>query len=176
MSSFKEIVTKAIIGKGRKATKNNFQIQTEEIPNTILGCWVINHRFNGINNGNMVRVDGSYDVNVWYSYDNDSKTTVSTKTINYSEEMSVRSKEGSIQNSEIIVRSLQQPTVTDVHIKGGLVDMQIEGSLGVELVGDSKFKVMTDDNGEDEWDDFDDEPQIEELEDNYIKDDDTDTE
>lgn len=175
MSSFKEIVTKAIVGKGRKKTKNNFQIQTEEIPNTILGCWVINHRFNGFNNGSQVRVDGSYDVNVWYSYDNDSKTTVSTKRINYSEEMNVRIKDGSKDNNEIIVRSLQQPTVTNVEIKEGLVDMQIEGSLGVELVGDSKFKVMTDDDGDDDWDDIDDEPQIEEIEEDYIKDDSNET-
>ena len=43
MSLYKEIVTKAVIGKGKKMTSNSLQIKTEYEPNTILGCWVINH-------------------------------------------------------------------------------------------------------------------------------------
>ena len=43
MSSFKEIVTKAIIGKGKKHFKNSYSITTENVPTTVLGCWVINH-------------------------------------------------------------------------------------------------------------------------------------
>lgn len=43
MALYKEIVTKAIIGKGKKAFKNTYTIDVEEKPDTILGCWVINH-------------------------------------------------------------------------------------------------------------------------------------
>ena len=43
MSNFKEIVTKAIIGKCKKRLTSNYEIECEEKPNTILGCWVINH-------------------------------------------------------------------------------------------------------------------------------------
>ena len=49
MASFKEIVTKAIIGKAKKTSVNAFSITPELKPDTILGCWVINHRFNGVN-------------------------------------------------------------------------------------------------------------------------------
>ena len=35
-----------------------------------------------------IEIDGSFDVNLWYSYDNDTKTAVLTKTINYTEEES----------------------------------------------------------------------------------------
>lgn len=41
--AFKEIVTKAVIGKGKKYFKNSYTITTEDIPTTVLGCWVINH-------------------------------------------------------------------------------------------------------------------------------------
>jgi spore coat protein E len=44
MANYKEIVTKAVVGKGKKSSKNEYQVQTEENPNTILGCWVINHQ------------------------------------------------------------------------------------------------------------------------------------
>lgn len=43
MSLYKEIVTKAVIGKGKKYFKNNYKITTSDQPTTILGCWVINH-------------------------------------------------------------------------------------------------------------------------------------
>ncbi len=43
MAAYKEIVTKAIIGKGKKYFKNSYTIETESKPTTVLGCWVINH-------------------------------------------------------------------------------------------------------------------------------------
>ena len=79
MASYKEIVTKAIIGKGKKYFKNEYSLDVENVPSTILGCWVINHKFNGYKTGDRIGVDGSFDVNIWYSYENDSKTTVVNK-------------------------------------------------------------------------------------------------
>ena len=79
MSAYKEIVTKAIIGKGKKYYKNTYTIDTENEPSTVLGCWVINHKFKGNDVGGKIVVDGSFDVNLWYSYNNDTKTTVITK-------------------------------------------------------------------------------------------------
>ena len=43
MVAYKEIVTKAIIGKGKKYFKNNYSISVSDNPTTVLGCWVINH-------------------------------------------------------------------------------------------------------------------------------------
>lgn len=43
MATFKEIVTKAVVGKGKKYYKNTYTINTENTPTTVLGCWVINH-------------------------------------------------------------------------------------------------------------------------------------
>ena len=45
MANFKEIVTKAVIGKGKKYYKNSYTITTDNEPTTVLGCWVINHVF-----------------------------------------------------------------------------------------------------------------------------------
>lgn len=43
MALYKEIVTKAIIGKGKKYFKNTYDLEVDNNPSTILGCWVINH-------------------------------------------------------------------------------------------------------------------------------------
>jgi spore coat protein E len=151
--AFKEIVTKAIIGKGKKYFKNNYEIEPEIVPTTILGCWVINHNFKGYKKGSEVGVDGSYDVNVWYSYDNDSKTGVATKTINYNENFNVKLKENAELNrdTDIIVRSLKQPNVSKVDIKDNKIIIDVEKELGVEIVGDTKVKINIYDD-EEPWD------------------------
>ena len=152
MANYKEIVTKAVVGKAKKISHNDYSLKTEEVPNTVLGCWVINHTFNGQNNNGSVLLNGSFDINVWYSYDNDTKTSVSTQRFNYSDQMNVRLKDNAnlTNSSEIIVRSLKQPTVTDVKIVDGLVNLNVEKELGVEIVGDTKLKVSVEED-EDEY-------------------------
>jgi len=143
MSNFKEIVTKAVVGKAKKNSVDSFKVETNEVPNTVLGCWVINHTFSGFNNNGSVMINGEYDVNVWYSYDNDTKTTVSTKRYSYTDKINVNLKDntGLTNSNEIIVRSLRQPTVSDVKIENNLVDINIEKELAVEVIGDTKLKV-----------------------------------
>ena len=56
MAAYKEIVTKAIIGKGKKFFKNNYSVEAKEATN-VLGCWVINHKFKGLyTRGNEVTI------------------------------------------------------------------------------------------------------------------------
>lgn len=152
MASFKEIVTKAVIGKGKRTSTNSIEIVPQEIPNTILGCWIINHNFNGIKSDDFVLVRGEFDINVWYSYDEDTKTTVFTQKYMYEEKMKVSLKEETklTNDSEIIVRSLKQPTVNDVKLKDKTINLIIEKELGIEIIGDTKVRISV----EDEFDDY----------------------
>ena len=153
MSSYREIVTKTIIGKGKKSTTNSFKIVPEQNPDTILGCWVINHNFKGENDGSKVIVNGSFDINVWYSYSGDTKTAVTSKKFTYNDVMNIALKPDADLggSTEIIVRSLKQPTVMDVSIIDEEVKMNVEKELGVEIVGDGKVKILVEDD-EDEYD------------------------
>ena len=174
MSSFKEIVTKAVVGKAKKTSSNDFTLEPEEKANTVLGCWVINHNFSGSKNSNGgVDVNGSFDVNVWYSYDNDSKTAVSTKRFDYVDSIKVPLKDDTnISNAkEIVVRCLKQPTVSNVFIDNNVVKLSIEKELGVEVVGDTKVKISVEDDYDDyeEVFDEDDNDKIDEVDENYIK-------
>ena len=157
--AFKEIVTKAVIGKGKKYFKNNYVLTTENVPTTVLGCWVINHKFKGYKSGEKVGVDGSYDVNIWYSYDNDSKTTVVNKKIDYNDLFNVKVKENADLSSDtdIIVRTLKQPNCVGVNIDAdGNINFNIEKELGVEIAGETKMKIAIEDD-EEPWDDIEDE-------------------
>ncbi len=150
MSSYKEIVTKTVIGKGKKNFTNKYSIKVNDNVSNILGCWVINHKFNGNMENNDVLVNGSFDVNIWYSYDNDTKTNVINDTISYNDLINIKSKIKTNKESEIIVKVLKQPECRDVKVNNNEIDFNIEKELGIEVVGDEKIKILTEDN-EDDW-------------------------
>ena len=171
MASFKEIVTKAVIGKGKKYFKNNYSVEAKEATN-VLGCWVINHKFKGYKTKDKIGVDGTYDVNIWYSYDNDSKTAVINKTISYNDLFSVKVKEEVDTDTDIIVKTLKQPTCSSVSIENGVINFDIEKELGVEIVGETKIKIGIEDDEEEE-DEIVDEETVEDIDEsineNYIE-------
>ncbi len=164
MAAYKEIVTKAIIGKGKKSFKNNYDIEVEQSPSTVLGCWVINHKFKGYKTGEQIGVSGSYDVNIWYSYENDSKTMVVNKKVEYNDTFHVRLRNNAdlSEDTDIIVRTLYQPNCSDVRIEGNKILFTIEKELGVEIVGETKMKIAIEED-EDPWDVIEDEVSEEEL-------------
>ena len=178
MAAFKEIVTKAVIGKGKKHFNNTYTVEAEYDPSTVLGCWVINHKFKGYQADDKVGVNGSFDINIWYSHDNDSKTAVINKTINYNDIFNVKRREDADLSSDtdIIVRSLKNPSCSDVSIKDGkIISFNIEKELGVEIVGETKVKIAAIED-EDQWEELTDEADEnvideidKEVDENYIK-------
>ena len=166
MSNYKEIVTKAVVSKGKKlfTSTNNVMVNN---PSTILGCWVINHNFNGVKEGNKIIIDGSYDVNIWYSYDNDTKTDVVRETNKYSEVINMRERDNT-SGEEIIVRSLKQPSCVKVDIDGNNITYTIEKELGIELVGDIKVKIEAN-LDEDPWDEIVEEKDIDDIKEDFIE-------
>lgn len=154
MSAYKEIVTKAVVGKGKKYYRNTYTVNTETNPNTVLGCWVINHKFSGHEVDGKIEIDGSFDVNLWYSYDNDTKTSVITKNISYKEVVSVMQRQTTDSSTkDIIVRSLKQPSCLSAKEKDGAITIEIEKELGVEIVGDTKVKIAIEED-EEPWDEI----------------------
>lgn len=148
---FKEIVTKAVIGKGKKTFRNTYELFTTDKISNVLGCWVINHTMSGVCENGKVKITGSFDVNIWYSYDDNTKTNVDARKISYTEVVSVRLNNDQVltNNSEILVTSLKNPTVTDVSNSNNKITYEIEKTLGIEIIGDTKVRVQILDNVED---------------------------
>lgn len=173
MANYREIVTKAVIAKGKKLFTSEHTINVNNNPSTILGVWVINHNFNGIKSGDEIHINGSYDVNVWYSYDKDTKTEVVKETNSYNEVVRMRNRDEENDNEQIIVRSLKQPNCVKIDIDGATVKYIIEKELGVELVGDVKVKIQAAEE-EEPWDEIVEENNetskktIDEINENYL--------
>ena len=158
MANYREIVTKAIIGKGKKKFSSKSIVIPEIVPTTILGCWVINHNFRGYRENDRIVIEGSYDVNIWYSCLNDTKTEVVRRSDTYREVVQAPKKSNDaalIDNEEIIIRSLNQPSCVKTEIQDGQIVYTIEKELGIEIVGDTKVKITIDED-ESPWDDIED--------------------
>lgn len=162
---YKEIVTKAVIGKGKKTFRNKYEAITTDRIDTVLGCWVINHTMSGFNDNGRVRISGSFDVNIWYSYDNNTKTSVEARKITYTEIVNIRLKENSTltNDSEIIITSLKNPTVIDVSARNNIINYEIEKELGIEIIGDAKVMIQIVDDGFDDYDIIDEEVSEEQI-------------
>lgn len=168
MANYKEIVTKAVVSKGKKLFTTTKRVNVSN-PSTILGCWVINHNFNGIKSNDQIIINGSYDVNIWYSSDNDTKTDVIKEKNTYQEVVKMRDRDN-VDNEEVIVRSLKQPNCVKAEIVGDKIEYTIEKELGIELIGDIKVKVEAN-LDEDPWDEIVEDSHLEETIDNEVKED-----
>ncbi|MGM9874583.1 MAG: outer spore coat protein CotE [Bacilli bacterium] len=150
-NNYKEIVTKTVIGKGKKTFKNDYELTTDTDVDTVLGCWVINHKIHGKKDEEYIKINGSYDINIWYSYDNNTKTNVVSKKMFYEEKVRVKVRENSDLNddSEIIIRSLKNPTCIDVSNEDKTIKYTISKELGIEIVGDAKIRIPVSNTEED---------------------------
>ncbi len=150
-NNYKEIVTKTVIGKGKKTFKNDYELTTDTDVDTVLGCWVINHKIHGKKDDEYIKINGSYDINIWYSYDNNTKTNVVSKKMFYEEKVRVKVRENGDLNddSEIIIRSLKNPTCIDVSNEDKTIKYTISKELGIEIVGDAKIRIPVSNTEED---------------------------
>lgn len=142
-NNYKEIVTKAIIGKGKKEFNDKWEISVDNKIDTVLGCWVINHDLKGIKDGEYIKIIGSYDINIWYSYDNNTKTAVVSKKNFYEERVRVNIRENGEfnDNIDIIIRNLKNPSCIDVFNDENTIKYTILKELGIEILGDTKIKI-----------------------------------
>jgi len=144
LKRLRQIVTKAVIAKGKKRTESSEVLRPPNTPTSILGCWVINHHYSAKKVGKYVEVSGKYDVNVWYAYNNHSKTAVYSETIPYKDRIKLHYRdEEIIDSNEVHVKVLQQPNCIEAIInqKGDCFNIVIEREFLVELIGETKIVV-----------------------------------
>ncbi|SFE37603.1 outer spore coat protein CotE [Alteribacillus iranensis] len=151
---YREIVTKAVCGKGKKQCKDTHVIKPPQKPTSILGCWIINHTYEADRKGDSVEVIGSYDINVWYSYDDNTKTDVLSDNVTYTEVVPLAMKQKDLisDDVEVIARSVKQPSTVDAVIteKGREVKVDVEKEFAAEIVGETKVCIQIHPDAEDE--------------------------
>lgn len=143
MNCIREIVTKAVVGKGKKLIRLTDTLTPNNTPYSILGCWIINHQFEAELCDNVVNINGTYEINIWYSYDNNTRTDIARSYSNYNQTIKVREIVDDLNSDcrDVIVRVQQQPTVTNGEICDNNINVDVIVELLAEVIGETKIKV-----------------------------------
>ena len=155
---YREIITKAVCGKGKKYTKATHSVSPSHRPSSILGCWVINHKYHAKKKSkDAVEIHGSYDINIWYSYHDNTKTEAMTEKVTYSETipLSVKDDHTISDDYDVIAKVTQQPNCLECKIgkNGHKVAVEVERGFVVKVIGETKVFVKIDHTGYEEDDD-----------------------
>lgn len=148
---YREIVTKAVLGKGKIANEGEIIVSDLMDVSKILGCWVINHNYTSVFDNNKVFAKGKYDIHVWYGCNSDSDTNIYKRTVDYNEEFDLimKNKEDINQNNEFIIKCLKYPTCSGLSLnEDGKISVKINKELQLDVIGEAKLRVQISDE---EW-------------------------
>lgn len=155
----REIVTKAVCGKGRKFSVVTHTVSPPHHPTSILGAWIINHQYESVQAGDGTEVIGTYDINIWYSYDNNSHTDVAKETVSYAELVPLTYVDPKHRSStvEISAEVIQEPNCVEARVSshGSGVAIRVEREFGVEMAAETKVCVLVCPDGCNDFEDKD---------------------
>lgn len=153
----REIYVKAVCGKGKKFSQSTHIVTPPQTPSSILGCWVINHQYEAVRSDNGVEVVGTYDINIWYSYDKNTKTDVAKETVSYVEQVPLVYRDPNCRpgTEEVTAVATQEPNCVEATVQkdSGRVEVRVEREFQVELIGETKLCVRLCPDGCDDWGD-----------------------
>lgn len=174
MGDYREIITKAVVAKGHKFTQSQHTICPAHNPSSILGCWIINHKYEAKKVGKTVEIHGSYDINIWHSFNDNTKTEVVTERVRYTDVIKLKYRDKDCHDDDgIIARVLQQPNCCEAVISpsGNKIIVHVEREFAVEVIGETKICVAINPDGcgcDDEWDLDLDEGEFEEINPDFL--------
>ena len=144
MNDIREIVTKAVIGKGHRVFELVVEMpETPELVIRVLGAIMTNHNVEAKKSGDLVEISGSYDVHVWYTYGNDKETEIVRATVDYGDiiELQDALRDRLLDSDEIIAEEIIAPYATDVRIEAGNIHVDVAFEVAAEVIGETKMRV-----------------------------------
>jgi len=141
----REILTKAVCGKGRKFSTSTHTVTPPQRPSSILGAWVINTKYEAVKSGDGVEVIGTYDINIWYSYNKNSQTEVAKESVHFVENVPLYylDPKHRASTSEVYAEAVQEPNCIEANISpnGESVIVRVEREFIVEMIAETKVSV-----------------------------------
>ena len=103
----------------------------------------ITHEFEGSRNDDLIDINGSFEVNIWYSTEQNMKTDIIREKVTYKKDIKVkRIVTEYLKNSDdILVKILKHPTVTNAKIIDGEIKIDVDFEILAEVIGETKMQV-----------------------------------
>lgn len=158
-NTMRTIVTKAVCGRAVQTCQTTVYVSPKDNiePNRVLGCTIKNakikeNNFEGSPKKSIqLRIDGEFELHVWYEADGD--TTVAKSNLKISEMVPVETlesesySEDEFFNKHIIAWISKEPVFMGSMVvnKGGVpkIAIQVEYELSVEIVGEVRINVLS---------------------------------
>lgn len=86
---YREIAVKTLTGKGKVEHYLNKIIKLENKVSKTLGCWIINLEFVPELKNEEVYIKGSFDIQLWYAYDDNQKSDVFVEKVHFYERVNM---------------------------------------------------------------------------------------
>lgn len=181
MSEFREVYVKAVCGRSRHAFHDTNVLYTDRAVEEVLGCRVTNHQFVGKITNDGLRINGSYDIHVWFTHTGGQQTTVLKKTIEYRravgyDELGMDSD--TCDEPEATVRLTHGPICSEGRLVAGSgIHCTVDIGYLVEIVGNTQLCIRHypgacgDDGKKDYFDLLDEDFEDDLLEDDVFEDD-----
>lgn len=132
-----KLKTKAVTNKKIYDNYLKYDLVVSKKPNTILGSWIINHNFKGKKNNENLEIKGEYEINVWYSYDDDTKTDVITRKIEYNEIVPKIFNDKSTYH----IKSLGNPKCNKTYIENDIIIVETFKQFEIEVIDEIEIKL-----------------------------------
>lgn len=145
---YREILTKAIIGKGKRKITDNIKIPTNHNISKVLGCWIINHKYEVYLLDQKTLVKGSYEAFLWYGHDNDSNCNLLKHTFEFDDEIPFNftlEKSNLTSKNDLLVYELLTPNCIKMTYNDLDLNIEIEREYEVDIIGETKIKIKVDD-------------------------------
>lgn len=138
----KEIVTKAVISKGKIVDSSEMEFNIEDNINKVIGCWIINHNYLSVLEDGKVYANGYYDVHIWYAINNSSDTLIFKNTVNYKHEFVLDNDRFNKEECEYKLYCLEYPACSNLELSGNKIVVKVKKTLALDVIGESKLLVQ----------------------------------
>jgi len=141
----REIFTKAVIAKGNIESTESYKIQVDDYVASVLGCWIVNHKYSANIKDGKVHLNGSFDVNLWYASKEDSSDVFLEKK-EYEEEFTITYMEADslLESHNVSVTCLLQPHCSKANvISEHTVEIVVEKQFKCDVLGEVFLNIET---------------------------------
>ena len=144
MSNIREILTKAVIGRGVRTFATEVKMPDSTVMvGRVLGAVATNHQVFTEKAGDQIEIYGSYDVHVWYTYDEDKKTKIVRTNVEYGDLIGLQHplRENLLAGDVISAEEVVAPYATDVRLESNIIKVDITLEVAAEVIGETKMRV-----------------------------------
>lgn len=103
----------------------------------------ITHEFEAERNDDLVDINGVFEVNIWYSTEQNMRTDVLREKVAYKKDIKVKRivNEYLKNTDDILIKILKHPTVTNARIIDGEIKIDVDFEILAEVIGETKMQV-----------------------------------